>query len=213
MSYDFSAVSVLVVDDHDYMRRLLASVLKALSFGRVEVAEDARDALHHVRLHMPEIIITDYLMEPMDGIELVRKLRTDPDVPNPFVPVLMITGLAEPSRVAAARNAGVTEFLAKPFTVTALCNRLSYMVEQPRNFVRTATYFGPDRRRHDSEAYTGPERRKNPNAEHVVNPSSARDNRIFRSAAETRPYEMLSSTFKALRQRPTPSWSPALVVG
>lgn len=211
MGYDFSAVSVLVVDDHDYMRRLLASVLKALSFGRVDVAEDARDALDQMRNHMPEIVVTDYLMEPMDGIELVRKIRTDPDVPNPFVPVIMITGLAEQRRVAAARMAGITEFLAKPFTLATLCGRISHVVEDPRNFVRTATYFGPDRRRHASDGYVGPERRKNTGTEHIIKPKHPEpaNSRILHGRDMTPSDRFSSANWSNLRRNAAFSRSPA----
>jgi FixJ family two-component response regulator len=73
----------------------------------------------------------------------------------------MITGHAEKKRVLAARDAGVSEFLVKPITAKALHSRVLSAVAKPRPFIRTAQYFGPDRRRHADKAHTGPERRKN----------------------------------------------------
>jgi DNA-binding response OmpR family regulator len=76
------------------------------------------------------------------------------------VPIIMITGHTERYRVEAARDAGVTEFLAKPVTAHNLFARITEILERPRAFVRCDRYFGPDRRRHhEIENYTGPWRR------------------------------------------------------
>jgi DNA-binding response OmpR family regulator len=80
---------------------------------------------------------------------------------NPFVPIIMLTGHSEKRRVTAARDAGVTEFLAKPLSAKALYERIVNVVVNPRPFVKTRTYFGPDRRRNaGAGTYAGPERRK-----------------------------------------------------
>ncbi len=71
----------------------------------------------------------------------------------------MLTGYAERSLVMEARDAGVTEFIAKPLTAQALVNRLGAVIFKPRPFVRTSSYFGPDRRRRDDPNYDGPLRR------------------------------------------------------
>jgi DNA-binding response OmpR family regulator len=79
---------------------------------------------------------------------------------NPFVPIIMLTGHTERTRVTAARDAGITEFLAKPISAKGLYQRVFSVVAHPRPFIKTATYFGPDRRRSTSSNYSGPERRK-----------------------------------------------------
>ena len=71
----------------------------------------------------------------------------------------MITGHTERHRVEAARDAGVTEFLAKPITAAHLFSRIAEIVERPRAFVRCESYFGPDRRRRQIDDYAGPWRR------------------------------------------------------
>jgi DNA-binding NtrC family response regulator len=71
----------------------------------------------------------------------------------------MITGHTEMDRVTAARDAGVTEFLAKPISAKGLYQRIVSVVANPRPFIKTNNYFGPDRRRNNSSNYTGPERR------------------------------------------------------
>jgi DNA-binding response OmpR family regulator len=79
---------------------------------------------------------------------------------NPFVPIIMLTGHTEKQRVTAARDAGITEFLAKPISAKALYQRIVNVVANPRPFIKTKTYFGPDRRRAINPNYVGPERRK-----------------------------------------------------
>jgi len=84
---------------------------------------------------------------------------------NPYVPIIMLTGHSEKKRVIAARDAGVTEFLAKPISAKWLYQRVLNVVANPRPFIRTRSYFGPDRRRNTNPNYIGPERRKGGKAE------------------------------------------------
>jgi DNA-binding response OmpR family regulator len=86
-------------------------------------------------------------------------VRTSEKSSNHFVPIIMITGHTEKENILAARDAGVTEFLAKPITAQSLFNRIAEIVERPRAFVRAEGYFGPDRRRRTLENYAGPWRR------------------------------------------------------
>jgi two-component system chemotaxis response regulator CheY len=79
---------------------------------------------------------------------------------NPYVPIIMLTGHSEKKRVVAARDAGVTEFLAKPISAKSLYQRILNVVANPRPFIKTKSYFGPDRRRIVNPNYIGPERRK-----------------------------------------------------
>jgi DNA-binding response OmpR family regulator len=82
-----------------------------------------------------------------------------------------LTGHCDKRRVMTARDAGVTEFLAKPISAKALYQRILNVVVSPRPFIRTKTYFGPDRRRNTSNAYIGPERRNNGKAEVIQQPA------------------------------------------
>jgi CheY-like chemotaxis protein len=109
-----------------------------------------------------DIVVSDWHMAPMDGLAFVRKVRTDPQSPNPYVPIILLTGHTETTRVIEARDAGVNMFLAKPISVKALSERLTALIDNPTRFVRTASYFGPDRRRKDAGPPRGmAERRKN----------------------------------------------------
>lgn len=154
------SLKLLLVEDNMQMRVLLRQLVIALGVNDIRETTNGRDALAIVREVKIDVILTDLSMQPMDGIELTRSVRQSPDIANPYVPIIMVTGHSERHRVEAARDAGVTEFLAKPITTKNLFLRLSEIVERPRAFVRCGEYFGPDRRRRSHDTYHGPRRRQ-----------------------------------------------------
>jgi CheY-like chemotaxis protein len=139
---------------------MIASVLDALGVKTVFYADDGQKGFESFLQNRPDIVLTDWLMEPVDGIELTRTIRNDPHSPNQMVPIIMITGYCVPSRVIKARDSGVTEFLVKPFTANDLAKRLSHVINHPRDFIEHPEYFGPDRRRRNKPDYKGPFRRE-----------------------------------------------------
>jgi len=156
----FDHLRVLIVEDNNHMRTLLRSLMRALGIVHVIECLDGAEAYRELRDHNPDFVLTDLSMTPMDGIEFTRKVRLAKDSPNPYVPIIMVTGHTERARVEAVRDAGVTEFLAKPITVQNLLLRMTEIVERPRPFVRCEGYFGPDRRRRKDADYAGPWRRQ-----------------------------------------------------
>lgn len=158
MRYD--QLKILLVDDNQHTRMLVTEILRALGVSQVYEAADGTAGLQQLREHQVDIIFTDLSMQPMDGIEFVRRLRQSPDSPSQMAPVIMVTGHFTLAKVAEARDAGVNEFLTKPLTARGVIERLQRVIEHPRPFVRTADYFGPDRRRRQDPAYHGPWRRK-----------------------------------------------------
>ena len=168
MRYDL--LRILLVDDNHYMRVLLGEILRAIGVKDIFEANDGAEGLQMMRNHQIDIIMTDLSMQPLDGIDFVRLLRNSPDSPNPMVPVIMITGHSTVQRITEARDAGVNEFLAKPLTARGVIERISQVVENPRPFVRTATYFGPDRRRRADPNFTGPWRRAGDEAQPKATP-------------------------------------------
>ena len=158
--YDLESLSILIVEDNVHMRRLVQSILNALGVRMVGMAEDGADAFKVMKTFEPDIIICDWNMDPIDGLEFTKMIRTNEDSPNIYVPIIMLTGHTEARRVILARDAGVNEFLAKPISAKKLYQRIKAILESPRQFVRTPTYFGPNRRRRNDPNYTGPERRK-----------------------------------------------------
>lgn len=153
-------LKVLLVDDIRNSRVLLMEILRAVGLNQVFEASDGAEALQSLRSQMVDIVMTDLAMTPLDGIDFVRLLRNAPDSPNPMLPVLMVTGHLTVRRIQEARDAGVNEFLAKPITARGVLERLQLLIDQPRPFVRTLDYFGPDRRRRQDPRYVGPWRRK-----------------------------------------------------
>lgn len=162
--YDFENLKVLVVDDSRPMRSLIKSFLSGFGVPNIFEAPDADEAFRIVVEVDPDIVITDWRMPPTDGIDLVRRIRGDDDTPNPYLPIVMLTGFTELHRVKQARDAGVTAFLAKPISAAALYKRLCTVIDDQRPFVRVGDFFGPDRRaRRKGEPFIGPERRHDVN--------------------------------------------------
>ena len=98
-------------------------------------------------------------MDGQDGLECVRRIRTDEDSPNKYLPIIMVTGYTEKSLAKAARDVGVNDFLGKPISAKSLMSRIVSVFEDKRNFIENADYFGPDRRRNQQE-FKGEDRRK-----------------------------------------------------
>jgi two-component system chemotaxis response regulator CheY len=151
---------VLIVDDNHHMVNIVKTILRGFGVKRFYEAKDAAEAFDVVKNEAIDFIVVDYLMDLLDGTDFVRLVRTADDSPNPYVPVIMLTAYSERSKVEAARDAGVTEFCAKPVTATELYRKVVAVIEHPRPFIRTPHFFGPDRRRRDDSNYKGPERRK-----------------------------------------------------
>jgi two-component system, chemotaxis family, chemotaxis protein CheY len=157
---DFHRLRFLVVDDNAHMRRILRTLLHGFGAREVYEAEDGAAGLEAFTHYSPDIVITDWAMPIFDGLELTQMIRQPNGNPNPYVPIIMLTGHSEKKRVIAARDTGVTEFLTKPISATALSQRILNVVANPRPFIRTKTYFGPDRRRNAANTYVGADRRK-----------------------------------------------------
>jgi two-component system chemotaxis response regulator CheY len=157
---DFSKLRFLVVDDNPHMRRILRTLL--VGFGSREIREacDGATGLEAFIQFTPDIVIMDWAMPVLDGLAFARMIRQPDDNASPFTPIIMLTAHSERTRVTAARDVGVTEFMVKPVSAMGLHRRIVNIIANPRRFIRTKTYFGPDRRRNSAPSYVGPERRK-----------------------------------------------------
>ncbi len=165
-SYNLRALSILIIDDNDNMCSIIKTVLIALGIEHfnIKVCRDAVEALRELRMFPADIAICDWKMEPLDGLDFARMIRTGKDSPNTYLPIIMLTGFTEMSRVMEARDAGVNEFMAKPISAKGLYLRICSIVDHPREYIRTKgrhSYFGPDRRRKKNDpSYNGVEQRK-----------------------------------------------------
>ena len=160
MSYKLQNIKILLVEDNRPMLELLKSVLLSFGVGKVITSLDGIDAFEKFKNTNPDLVITDWMMSPCDGIQLSNKIRNDPKSPNQYVPLILMTGFSEKSRVITARDSGITEFMVKPFNTRELYKRLFQIIESPRQFVRCEDFFGPDRRRKTVAPYNGEKRRK-----------------------------------------------------
>ncbi len=159
MAYKLDTARILIVDDMKPMVSLTKSILNIFGFKQVFTAYSGEEAFEVVCKHDPDLILTDWIMEPVDGLELTKRIRRDRMAPNPYVPIIMMTGFSSRLRVEAARDIGITEFLVKPFSSRDLYNRVVQIIEKPRQFVDIEKFFGPDRRRKRNKEYQGPRRR------------------------------------------------------
>jgi len=147
MAYDLSEIRVLVVDPSPFRRTLFCDVLNAIGVEHYESVGDGTAAYGLFRSVAFDLVITEQIMVPLDGLDLTVMIRTNPDSPNTVVPILMVTGSPSIEDVIAARDSGATEFMVMPFSVTGLYRRLTSIIDNPRQFVQHGAYFGPDRRR------------------------------------------------------------------
>ena len=151
-------MSVMVVDDNRHMLTLISEILRGLNIRNISVLTNAADAFKEMQISAVDLVVADQVMEPISGIEFTQLLRTSKDSPDRFVPVIMVTGSSDVQTVSEARDAGVTEFMVKPISARGLYSRLLEVINNPRAFIRTKDFFGPERRRRNGPR-DGPERR------------------------------------------------------
>ena len=149
--------TVLVVEDQKDIQSLLASMLQLLGVGKVLRADDGAQAIEMMKemkrsvgQHGGEeidVIVSDWVMPEIDGATLLRWVRRHGDSPNRYIPFLMISAMADESRVEMARDLGVNGFMAKPFSGATVAAQLREAINDDRHYVWVGGYFGPDRRR------------------------------------------------------------------
>jgi two-component system chemotaxis response regulator CheY len=142
-----AATSILVVDDEHYMRKVVRTMLISLGVRTIYEAADGPAGLELIRSNAPDIIILDWQMPGLDGASFMRIVRSPDTFLYPNVPVIMLTGHGERSRVVEAMQVGVNEFLLKPVSSKSLQDRLISVLANPRPPVRAGGYYGPAPRR------------------------------------------------------------------
>ncbi|MXN63888.1 response regulator [Stappia sp. GBMRC 2046] len=158
---DLSKITAMIVDDNVHMRKILHTVLDGLGLREIVEAEDGIEAWEMFQKIGPDIVLLDWRMPFLNGAELTRMIRKSPR-PGCFVPIIAVTAYSEKRHIIAARDAGVSEVLCKPISTKGLYLRIANCVLNQRDFIRTKTFFGPDRRRFRATDYTGEERRGGP---------------------------------------------------
>ena len=153
------ALNVLIVDDHQNMRKLWVSILMSFGIKSIFEAESAPDALQVLKDEEIDLAIVDHILGDLTGTELIGLIRRAEDSAAPLLPIIACTADTRRAIVYSMINAGVDEILTKPVSPHAVWQRLVAITAHRRDFIRAPGYFGPDRRRADDPKYTGPERR------------------------------------------------------
>jgi DNA-binding response OmpR family regulator len=137
---------ILVADEDVELARVLRSALHTMGFEQVQLMRSGQEAFYAIQNEAVDFLITEWNTQHMDGVRLVEQIRKDPSSKRPTLPILMLTGRAEQSDVTAARDAGVNEYVVKPFSPKSIYNRLERLIEKPRPFVLSQDFVGPCRR-------------------------------------------------------------------
>lgn len=154
----FAKLDILIADPSAHMTSLIASMLRHLKVGKIAETNSSQLAHALLQSHRFGAIMIDDALAPLDGIQLTRKLRANPDGLNRDTPVIMLSSAPDAARIAEARDAGITEFLRKPFAATHIASRLESILLAPRAFVASEDYAGPDRRRKKVDPAAGERR-------------------------------------------------------
>ena len=145
--YDLASLHILIVDDYQPMRHILRGILREWGISNVGEASNGREALDTLKNFAADVVITDYSMFPMDGLDLTKTIRSGEAGVDQYLPIILITAYTEMDIILKARDAGINEFLAKPISAKHVQSRIRSIVERPRPFVHAGEFIGPDRRR------------------------------------------------------------------
>ena len=155
--YDLTKLSILVLEKHLLIRKLLTKVFNEFGVATVLSTPDPEIAFDIFMTNPVDIVICDWT-DDLDGMAFLKRLRQDQESHNPFIPVIVCTANTKVSHVSTARDLGLTNYLSKPVSAKMIFLGICAAIEDDRPFIRTGSFFGPQRR-HPSIAYTGVERR------------------------------------------------------
>jgi two-component system, chemotaxis family, chemotaxis protein CheY len=142
-----AALKVLVVDDEHTMRKVTRSLLQVIGVKTIYEASDVRSGLEVLCTAAPDVVILDWEMPNVSGLEFIRQVRAPDKFPFPDVPIIMLTAFGERSRVIEAVKLGVNEFLLKPVSSKALLARMVSVLTKPRRMVKKGDRYVPEPRK------------------------------------------------------------------
>ncbi len=154
-------VKVMIIDPDARLTEVIYRVLKGFGFQKVMAVRSGKRAISLMERETIDLLICEWDMEEMSGLEVIEAIRSNKTPCPRDLPIIMLTGQSEQHHVLSARDTGVTEYLIKPFTAKTLSHRLIQVIDNPRLFVQSGRFIGPDRRRRKNNPEdTDPENRK-----------------------------------------------------
>lgn len=155
-----TALTVLIVDDQPFQRRLIGETLRAAGRVHVNHVEVIDQAVASLMYFQPDVMVVDWDVDGGKGLAFVKRVRNG-EAGEQFrsVPVIMVTSRGRQSEIELARNAGVDEFVVRPFSTATMVRRVMEVRARKREFVQSTTYSGPCRRRRNDPKFDGPKRR------------------------------------------------------
>jgi two-component system, chemotaxis family, chemotaxis protein CheY len=140
-------LKVLIVDDEPAMRKVTRALLQTIGVRNIHEANDGKSGLDAICMRAPDLVLLDWEMPSPNGPEFMRTVRSPGKFPLPDVPIIMLTGYSERSRVVEAVRLGVNEYLLKPVSSSALLARVVSILARPRRMMKQGEYYGPEPRK------------------------------------------------------------------
>lgn len=162
--YKFGKVNILIADSDERAAEIVKDILSAFGFRRIDIVTTGEDALKILKTRKVDLLLCEMNLGSVDGLALIRSVRAlhTHTFLTHDLPIIMLTGRAGREQVQAARDAGVTEFVAKPFSAQTISRRLIEIIDAPREYIDTPTYKGPNRRRREGQPPPGIAERRLP---------------------------------------------------
>jgi DNA-binding response OmpR family regulator len=142
-----ASLGVLVIDDSQYMRKIVRNLLINIGVRTVHEASDGIAGLEAIRTVVPDVVILDWELPLLNGAEFTRIVRSPGVFPMPDIPIIMLSSHGERWRVIEAARIGVNEYLRKPVSAQSLMDRLVAILAKPRPIVQLGDYYGPQPRK------------------------------------------------------------------
>ena len=136
-------IKVVVVDDDHYMRKVVRTMLMAIGVRNIFEASNGAAGLESIKVNNPDVVIVDWEMPHVDGLQFTRMVRSPNTFPHPDVPIILLTGHADRWRVLEAARFGIHEYLLKPVSTKALLERIVSVLTHPRQMIHIDGYYGP----------------------------------------------------------------------
>lgn len=151
---------ILIVESNPHMMAIIKLLLRGYGMRQFVEATTCDEAWEKLQKGETDLVVMERLLAREDTLDLVRRVRNDPESRFPYMTLIMLSAYSEQIRIEEARDAGITEFCRKPVTARELFTKIAVSIDRPRPFVRGSGYFGPNRRRRGDAAYEGKERRQ-----------------------------------------------------